>query len=102
MRHPSRLMLTLVVASMMTGLAIAGLAGRPPQTARTAPLSIQDMINAAPDGGTVNIPAGTYSESLTINKNLILRGASMNTTILRPSVTGQGVITVTAGQVVAA
>lgn len=65
--------------------------------ARAAPAgSIQSMIDAAPDGGTVNIPAGTYNESLTVNKTITLTGVSSATTIIH-AVTGQRVITVTSG-----
>ncbi len=60
--------------------------------------TIQSLIDAAPENGTVNIPAGTYSETLTINKHLTLLGASMNTTILQPASAGQRVITVAAGK----
>ena len=58
---------------------------------------IQDLINAAPDYGTINIPAGTYSETLTIDKNLTLVGAGSTLTTLQPAASGQRVITVTAG-----
>ncbi|CAG0931819.1 hypothetical protein TFLX_02294 [Thermoflexales bacterium] len=64
------------------------------QAAPTA--TIQSLIDAAPDGGTFSIAAGTYTESLTVNKTLTLRGVSSATTIIR-SVTGQRVITVTSG-----
>ena len=57
---------------------------------------IQSMIDNAPNGGTVNIPAGTYNESLTVNKTLTLTGVSSGTTIIQ-AVTGQRVITVTDG-----
>ena len=49
-----------------------------------------------PVGGTVIIPAGTYTESLTVNKTLTLTGVSSSTTIIQ-AVTGQRVITVTSG-----
>lgn len=58
--------------------------------------TIQALINAAPSGGTVTVPAGTYHESLTVNKNLTIVGASSSTTIIQ-AVTGQRTITVTAG-----
>jgi hypothetical protein len=58
--------------------------------------TLQTWINNAPVGGTVIIPAGTYTESLTVNKTLTLTGVSSSTTILQ-AVTGQRVITVTSG-----
>lgn len=58
---------------------------------------IQTLIDNATDGGTVIIPAGTYSETLTIDKNLTLTGGSNLDTILHPAGSGQRVITVTAG-----
>ncbi len=65
--------------------------------AQAAPdVTIQSLIDAAPDGGTVNVAAGTYTESLTVNKTLTLTGVSSATTTIM-AVTGQRVITVTAG-----
>ena len=61
------------------------------------PGPLQVMINNAPDGGTVNIPAGTYSETLLVDKNLTLIGASASLTILQPASTIQRVIFVTSG-----
>ena len=58
---------------------------------------VQDAINAAPAGGTVDISAGTYSESLVISKNITLRGASSATTLLQPANSGERVIRVTTG-----
>ena len=37
-------------------------------------MSIQNMIDATPSGGTVSVPPGTYFEQLVINKPLILKG----------------------------
>lgn len=53
------------------------------QTA-SAVFNIQAAIDSAPDGGTVSIGAGTFSQSLIINKNLTLVGASSTETILNP------------------
>lgn len=55
--------------------------------------TIQAAINAAHDGDIVSIPAGWYTETLTIDKNLTLRGvSSAATALIAPS--GHRVITV--------
>jgi predicted outer membrane repeat protein len=86
-------------AALVAIAAVAGvvlLLGRT-NAAQAAPsATIQSMINNAPDGGTVSVPAGTYTESLTVNKTLTLTGVSSATTIIR-AVTGQRVVTVTSG-----
>ncbi|MBL7214885.1 MAG: hypothetical protein ISS71_04330, partial [Phycisphaerae bacterium] len=38
--------------------------------------NLQSMIDAAETGATVEIPAGTYEESIKVDKSLILKGAS--------------------------
>ncbi len=58
--------------------------------------TLQAAIDAAQDGDIISIPAGTYTESLTINKNLTLTGVTSATTIIH-AVTNQRVITVTSG-----
>ena len=58
---------------------------------------IQDMIDSALDGSTVIIPAGSYHETLLVDKNLTLKGTSADTTVLRPAGENQRVISVTAG-----
>lgn len=60
--------------------------------------AIQDMIDNAADGGAVTIGAGTFSETLTVNKNLTLKGSSGTETILQPGAAEQRVITVAAGK----
>jgi predicted outer membrane repeat protein len=82
----------MVLAALWLGLMVGWL-----HVAQAEPsATIQFMIDAAPDGGTVNIPSGTYTESLTVNKTLTLTGVSSATTIIQ-AVSGQRVITVTAG-----
>ncbi|PKO15832.1 MAG: hypothetical protein CVU39_09930 [Chloroflexi bacterium HGW-Chloroflexi-10] len=63
----------------------------------SAAISIQALIDAAPVGGIVNIPADTYNESLEISKNITLRGSSNTNTILQPAEVGERVITVASG-----
>ena len=46
---------------------------------------IQDLINNASIGDTINIPSGTYYESIKINKTINLVGAGKDTTTLMPS-----------------
>lgn len=48
-------------------------------------LSIQAAINAAAPGNQINVGAGTYAESLSINKSLSLIGAGKTQTIIQPS-----------------
>jgi fibronectin-binding autotransporter adhesin len=87
--------LALGAALLMIGVALLLLGV--PGAAQAAPsATIQSMIDAAPEGGTVNIATGTYTESLTVNKTLTLTGVSSTTTIIQ-AVSGQRVITVTAG-----
>src|SRR5262249_8594298 len=56
--------------------------------------TIQACINLAASGDTITIPAGTYNESLTLNKAISLTGALSSTTFIQ-AVSGQRVITVT-------
>ncbi|WP_041580809.1 right-handed parallel beta-helix repeat-containing protein [Bacillus sp. 1NLA3E] len=46
-----------------------------------AKMSVQDLIDQAKDGGTVEIPSGTYKESININKPVTVIGAE-NVTII--------------------
>ncbi|MFN8597302.1 MAG: choice-of-anchor Q domain-containing protein [Anaerolineae bacterium] len=82
-----------LAVSALVGLS--GLIGLQPAVATPA-ATLQSLIDAAPNGGTVNVAAGTYTESLTVNKTLTLTGVSSATTIIQ-AVAGQRVITVTAG-----
>ncbi len=52
---------------------------------------IQDAINAASSGDTIEVVAGTYHEGLFINKPLTLEGATRDTTILDGTGVSSGV-----------
>ena len=56
--------------------------------------SIQACLDAASDGDTAVIPAGTYTESLTLSKAISLTGVNTMTTIIH-AIEGQRVLTVT-------
>jgi filamentous hemagglutinin family protein len=46
---------------------------------------IQDGIDIAASGGTVNVGAGTFAEQLRVNKSLTLAGAGADATIIAPA-----------------
>jgi fibronectin-binding autotransporter adhesin len=56
--------------------------------------SIQTAIDAATSGDGINIAAGTYTESVTLNKAVSLNGADRNSTIVR-ALPNQRALTVT-------
>jgi predicted outer membrane repeat protein len=84
---------SIVALGLLLGLSV--LITLPPVQAEPA-ATLQALIDAAPAGGTVNIAAGVYTESLTVNKTLTLTGVSSTTTIIQ-AMTGQRAITVMAG-----
>jgi hypothetical protein len=43
---------------------------------------LRAQINDIPDGGTIHVPAGVYSENIVINKNLTLVGTGIENTIV--------------------
>ncbi len=50
-------------------------------------MSIQAAVNAAAPGDTINVPAGTYTEQVFINKSLTLVGENRDTTIIKAPAT---------------
>jgi len=45
--------------------------------------TIQDAINAAADGDTIQVGAGNYTGNITINKSLTIQGSGMSNTIIQ-------------------
>jgi predicted outer membrane repeat protein len=66
--------------------------------------TIPRAISQASPGDTVDVAAGAYTESITINKTLVLRGAGENNTIIQahvnPGMASERVITLANGLVV--
>jgi nitrous oxidase accessory protein len=56
---------------------------------------VQDAINAANDGDTINVAAGTYNENVNVNKSVNLVGAGEDVTIVNASDPNDHVIKVT-------
>lgn len=76
-------------------LILPALAGG--QTIRLVPVgaSVQEALNAAAPGDTVQLDAGTYSGELKIAKpGITLRGAGRDTVISAPAGSGEAVVTV--------
>lgn len=54
--------------------------------------SIQEAIDAAPEGAVLCLTEGTWTEVLTLTKSLTLRGAGASRTLIKPSRTGPIVV----------
>ncbi len=63
--------------------------------------TIQEQIDSTPPGGTVNIPAGVYTESLTLYKPVNLVGAGADSTIINAAPSDR-VLTVTGSTILPA
>ena len=50
--------------------------------------NIQDAIDAASDGDTISVEAGTYSETLSVTKDIAIVGAGSDSTTLSADGTG--------------
>src|SRR5262245_48790069 len=107
-----------IFISMATGLlaaaAVLALAQRPAGTAWAAPefkpladtltvggacgATIQACVDAASPGDEVHIPAGVYTESVTVDKSISVTGDLSSTTIIH-AIDNQRVMTITAPSV---
>ena len=64
-------------------------------------ISLQEMINSAEPGTTIQLPSGTYTEILTINKPLQIQGDEDSRTLLNPTSSDNGyAIQITAEDVI--
>lgn len=53
--------------------------------------TIQEAINAASDGQTVEVPAGIYTENVVINKSISMLGEDVTATVIEGSNIGVGI-----------
>jgi hypothetical protein len=71
---------SIVMAAALTPAAN----GRPAGIVVGPGQSVQAAIDGAPQGAEITLPAGTFSESVTITKPLTLRGAGWEKTTIGP------------------
>src|SRR5438094_5580499 len=69
-----------ITVMMQPARTQAGSSSSPLANVITVSVSIQAAINSASDGDSVFVPAGLYTESLTLDKAVSLLGADANTT----------------------
>ena len=78
----SRTITVVVAAVVVSGLMVAS---APPAQAET-PFDLSAAINACPVGGTVTVPAGTFTvtSTLTPKSGITIQGSGADTVIYRP------------------
>jgi len=79
------LTVSLVIAGLAFGFVAAPAAAQDQvvnQSSSSNADSIQEAINSASSGDTIEVRAGTYNESVTVNKSLTLRGAGADSTTI--------------------
>jgi hypothetical protein len=76
------LWLSAIVAAVFPAVAPAGATAA--DIAVGAGQSVQAAIDAAPEGATITLAAGTFPENLTITKSLTLQGAGWEETTIGP------------------
>src|SRR5262245_3827106 len=59
--------------------------------------TIQSAINAASSGDTISVAAGTYNESVNLNKRLTIVGSGLSNCIVAPNPTNTDVISIGSG-----
>ncbi len=94
MRNPLRVTVTyMLILGLCTIAQSAAFVSVPTDYA-----TIQEAIDNVDVGGTVYVEAGTYTEDITIDKNITLTGEGENDTLLMPTGTGP-IITVSVDDV---
>jgi parallel beta-helix repeat protein len=96
-KNTSRLSTLLTILLLLSvSLIVPGISGLPTEknipsdpelSKNTSPITttIQDAINSAQPNSTILLPAGTYTEVLSINKPLRIQGQGASRTILAPT-----------------
>ncbi|MCP4362090.1 MAG: hypothetical protein GY796_29125, partial [Chloroflexi bacterium] len=81
------ILLWLLFLSLQPAQAIVYIVGTPPCVT-----TIQACINLAAAGDTVQIPSGTYNESLTLLSPINLQGAAVNKPVIQPPAGQRGLL----------
>lgn len=87
---------------VITGISTPDCTGAsitPPSGTTACYATIQEAINAASPGETINVAMGTYLENLDINKSVTISGTDKNTTIIDGNNSGV-VVTITSSNVI--